>query len=88
MNKILFFSLIPIIFSFSLVKGQDLSDHEWKNRIVLILADQPENEKLGRQLKLFKNEKNGMEERKLIVYSITPEQCKTGWKKGDRKSVV
>ena len=85
MNKILFFSLIPIIFSFSLVKGQDLSDHEWKNRIVLILADQPENEKLGRQLKLFKNEKNGMEERKLIVYSITPEQYKTGWKKGKWK---
>ncbi len=81
MNNILFFSMITLLFSFSAISGQDLSDHEWKNRIVLILADQPQNEALDRQLTLFKNEKNGMEERKLIVYSITPDQYKTGWQK-------
>jgi hypothetical protein len=66
--------------------AQDFSPHQWENRLVLILVDNPDNDKYLKQVKELKNHEDGVRERKILVYHITPEKFKVGlsdeaWKK-------
>ncbi|WP_170837157.1 DUF4174 domain-containing protein [Aquimarina amphilecti] len=65
--------MLPIV-SFS----QDLDKHRWEDRLILVLADSYKNPKLVKQLKQFKNKSKSLEDRKLIVYQITPNSYQTG----------
>ncbi len=56
------------------LNAQDLSKHQWKNRLVLILTNDTTNTNYENQLKAFEAETEGMKERKLLVYHITPTQ--------------
>ncbi len=56
------------------LNAQDLSKHQWKNRLVLILTNDTTNTNYKNQLKAFEAETEGMKERKLLVYHITPTQ--------------
>ncbi|XLS29856.1 DUF4174 domain-containing protein [Flavobacteriaceae bacterium M23B6Z8] len=66
-------------------KAQDLSKHQWKHRIVLLISNENSNPDLQKQLNAFKNQHDELEERKLIVYRVTPHSYKTlndeEWKK-------
>ncbi|AXT55771.1 DUF4174 domain-containing protein [Aquimarina sp. AD1] len=74
MKNIVFLLLLLPILSFS----QDLDKHRWEDRLILVLADSYKNPKLVKQLKEFKNKSKSLEERKLIVYQITPTSYQTG----------
>ncbi|MBQ4805408.1 DUF4174 domain-containing protein [Aquimarina sp. MMG015] len=66
-------TLLPIL-SFS----QDLDKHRWEDRLILVLSDSYKNPKLVKQLKEFKNKSKNLQDRKLIVYQITPNSYQTG----------
>jgi hypothetical protein len=71
---------------FGSLVAQDLSKHNWQNRLIVILTNNAQNEKYKNQVAAFKNEKEGFDERKLVVYHVTPSEYKTGfdnrsWKK-------
>lgn len=63
---------------YSITAAQNISKHQWKNRLVLILADDAESTMLKEQLNIFKANESGLEDRKLLVYQILPEQYKIG----------
>lgn len=50
--------------------GQSLKKHEWKNRVLLIVSSEKNNQLLSQQIEILKKESNGLQERKLVVYSI------------------
>ncbi|MDZ7934160.1 MAG: DUF4174 domain-containing protein [Emticicia sp.] len=53
---------------FSALYAQDLSQHLWKNRVILILSE--DNAAFQRQMLTFKANEKGMNERSLIVYHL------------------
>ncbi len=56
--------------------AQSLSQHEWENRIILLFAPDFQNQTLERQLDFFQKNEEGLADRKLIVYQITPDEVK------------
>lgn len=58
--------------------AQDLSSHQWKERLVLILTSDLSNADYLKQLKELKADEKALEERKLVIYQITPTQFKVG----------
>ena len=85
--KLIFLLLIMSSYSGNSV-AQDFSTHKWENRLVLILTDNTNNEKYLNQVQELKNEPDGIKERKIVVYHITPEKFKTGlsgekWQKSE-----
>jgi hypothetical protein len=82
----LLFLLAIILFSTEDTFAQDLSKYEWKNRLLLILVQDEKQADYTEQLKLLGADSMGLQERKLLIISVTPEQYKTGldgksWKK-------
>ena len=57
---------------------QHLDKHQWKERLLLVIAYSYENIALQKQLTLFKNTEKGLAEQKLVVYQITPSDYKEG----------
>jgi len=54
----------------SQVNGQILEQHQWQNRIVLILAQGSDNQMVKKQLAEFDRSAEGMLDRKLVVYQV------------------
>lgn len=50
--------------------SQNLGKHEWKNRVLLIVSSEENNKLLSKQIEILKKESNGLQERKLVVYTI------------------
>lgn len=63
----------------------DISEYQWKNRVILILADDDENPIIAKQQAAFEKIKAGMEERKLLVFFIYPEKDEESVKKTSGK---
>jgi hypothetical protein len=62
-----------MIFSkFSVLHAQNLSQHLWKNRVILILSE--DNAVFERQILAFKANEKGMNERSLIVYHLKSDE--------------
>ncbi|NNL15890.1 MAG: DUF4174 domain-containing protein [Flavobacteriaceae bacterium] len=58
--------------------SQNLSDHLWKNRVLLVVSKTLDNSLYLGQIKELKNHEQGLKERKLIAYHITPAKFKKG----------
>ena len=58
---------------FSSITAQELSKHKWKNRVLLIITTSNTNEQLKEQMVAIQKNAKDIEDRKLIVYSVTPE---------------
>jgi len=52
----------------------DLKQHQWKNRILIVKAENQNNEDFKHQLKEISNFKNGFIERKLVLYKVDNEE--------------
>ncbi len=63
------------------LNAQDLSKHQWKDRLVLIIAEDDDNEKFQKQLAELQNDQTGLKDRKLVIYQILPKKYNTGFKK-------
>ena len=72
MKNLLFVFLIMIFSKFSVLHAQNLSQHLWKNRVILILSE--DNAVFERQMLAFKANEKGMNERSLIVYHLKSDE--------------
>ncbi len=52
------------------MNGQNLKDHTWENRILIVKTHDAQSSKYQKQLKEFDNSVKGLNDRKLIVYQI------------------
>ncbi|WP_372920515.1 DUF4174 domain-containing protein [Salegentibacter sp.] len=60
------------------VNAQDIKDFQWKNRLVLIIAEDKENQSFQKQLAELQKDQDGLKERKLIIYKILPGKFSKG----------
>lgn len=58
--------------------AQDLGSHEWKDRLLLILTSENSKADYQKQIDILKEYTEGLEERKLVVYTIYPDKFKKG----------
>ncbi|UJH90469.1 DUF4174 domain-containing protein [Antarcticibacterium sp. 1MA-6-2] len=56
--------------------AQELSSHQWENRILLIFTENKNNPDFEKQISALKENRKKLEERKLVVYQITSKQFK------------
>ena len=52
--------------------SQKIAQYEWENRVLMVFTDDKDSKKFKEQIELLKNEKEGLEERKLIVFQVLP----------------
>lgn len=58
--------------------AQNIEQYRWQNRIIVLLTESLESTALHDQLKELKSNKDGLEDRKIIVFAATPDS----WDKG------
>ena len=74
-KKVIFYMiLISSMHSF----GQEIGKNQWKNRVLILLTKDAENTEYGNQLTEFNGELLNFNERKLVVYHVTPASYKVG----------
>ena len=76
-NLFLLFNTIFIMISTQSF-SQDISSHLWKNRLLLLLTDSANNKVYDDQLAALRTNSEGLIERKLIIYKITPDKYNIG----------
>ncbi len=60
--------------------GQEIEKNQWKNRVLIILTNDTKNAEYNKQLREFDRELLNFNERKLIVYRVTPASYSIGLK--------
>ena len=78
-------TFITIIIGMALnasLSAQDLSEHRWKDRLLLVYTSDRDSEMFRKQLDAWMNDREGLEERKLELYSVTPSLVRRGWSNG------
>lgn len=60
--------------------SQDLSSHRWENRLLLILVNNIDQQVYQDQVAELSRDIAGVEDRRLIVYTIKPDEFATGLK--------
>jgi len=81
MKNLFFVFLIMIFSNFSALYAQTLSQHLWKNRVILILSE--DNVSFERQMLAFKANEKGMNERSLVVYHLKFDEYEQVMPKGN-----
>lgn len=70
--------LFVVLFSFFRVEGQNLEKHQWKNRLIVLLSPSYQQEELLKQLRVLKAGEAGLNDRRLIIYQVSPSGYKIG----------
>ncbi len=78
MNYLKILSYATMMLTIGTANCQDLSSHQWKGRLVLVLFDSVSIATYQDQIKQFQENENGLNERKLIIYHINPKEYKRG----------
>ncbi len=60
------------------LNAQDVSVHRWENRLLILLTEDTEDMLLKKQLEELSNCREGIEDRKLIVYRSTKDKFRKG----------
>lgn len=60
------------------MEAQDLSEHQWEYRLIVILIDNADQEIFKDQIDELRSEPEGLKDRKLFIYSCTPIEFRTG----------
>lgn len=56
------------------IQAQDLSSHQWEDRLILILTDDTSNTTYQDQIEELYADPEGLEDRKLVIYTILPDR--------------
>ncbi len=59
-----------------IMKAQDLTTHQWENRVLLVISDNKNTEAYQTQISIFKDKTKALADRKLVVYSVLPTKYK------------
>ena len=79
MTKFMLFLMAVFLLPSMDLQSQDLEQHRWNNRLILIFFNDYKDTDLTDQLSEFKNFETGLHERKVLVDQITPDKFKLGW---------
>lgn len=60
------------------LSAQDLEQHRWQNRLLVIIDNENPSIKRHKQLSTFEKKLNGLKERKLLIYQFTSKGYKVG----------
>ena len=60
------------------MSAQDLASHEWKDRLLLVLTTENSIDLYKEQMNVLNAKIEGLEERKLVIYSVMPGKYKKG----------
>jgi len=80
--------LVVLLWVMNSVTAQDISAHQWKERVLIVMAANKNSELLHQQIAIFNQNESGLKERKLVVYLTTPQEYtfynpkKMKWKSG------
>jgi hypothetical protein len=74
----------------TLLMAQDLEQHRWDYRLLLIHVDELESENYKNQMSILNKELAGLEERKIRVYTFWKDRYRVGfeeteWKMADKE---
>lgn len=61
------------------ISAQDLSVHRWEERVLLVYTADSTSDTYNRQINDWLKDREGLKERRLILYSYTPTHYKKGW---------
>lgn len=87
--KTLLLLFITIFATTMNAQSQDLSSHQWEDRLVLILTDDTSSTIYQEQTEELYSDLNGLKDRKLVIYTVLPNQFKRddrekdGWIQSD-----
>ncbi|MEM8907614.1 MAG: DUF4174 domain-containing protein [Bacteroidota bacterium] len=87
--RLLALSGISCLLSLTL-SAQDLSNHRWQHRILLVIGEDAQAPYFQQQLQELQSQAAGLTERKLVVYQLTPQayrqglEAKSPWAKGNK----
>ena len=56
----------------NMVAGQDLTKHQWTNRLILVMTQDTTEQIFQNQLAEFNGKDGQLTERKLLIYQVTP----------------
>ena len=59
--------------------SQDLSKHQWENRVLLVFTDDKNADAFKHQIAILSEHKKGLEERKLVIYQFTKNEFTTNF---------
>lgn len=62
--------LLLTLFMGNYAQAQLFQSHQWKNRIVVVVAENSDNQLFKDQLQVFEQTAEGMKDRKIVVYAI------------------
>lgn len=54
--------------------SQDLTEHQWKDRLILILTPDTTKSLYKKQLKELYSDPEGLEDRRLVIYKVLPNE--------------
>lgn len=77
MKRVLFLMLVLTVNQ--AIKSQDLEQHQWKNRLLLVFSKDKTSNDLTKQINILSKDKKGIEERKLIVYQFVKNSFTTNF---------
>lgn len=73
------------VFSSFLSFGQNMENHLWKHRVLLIYTEDAYSKVFENQIRILKDQQKELDDRKLVIYSFTKEAYiyyfKNTWKK-------
>ncbi len=72
--------IFSIFIFFFMIKthAQDLSSHQWQDRVLLVISDDTSNVIFKKQLAELSQNREELKDRKLVIYQITPDAFRRG----------
>jgi septum formation topological specificity factor MinE len=72
-KSIIYSTVFLMIFTFNNnMMGKDLTEHKWKNRIVLVIANDSSLNQFNLQMEELRKDLPGIIDRKIVIYKILP----------------
>jgi hypothetical protein len=73
--RIIIFPFLTMIFLFaSFFDNSPLEKYQWKNRLLVVFTPSENSDLLTQQLELWQNAQDGLEERDLLYWIVTPDK--------------
>ncbi|MCR9181581.1 MAG: DUF4174 domain-containing protein [Flavobacteriaceae bacterium] len=64
--------LMVLLWVLNNVSAQEISTHQWKERVLIVMATDKNSKLLQEQIAIFNKNESGLKERKLEIYIVTP----------------
>jgi hypothetical protein len=78
-KRIKIITLILLALKTGIMMSQEITDHRWKNRVLLVFTQDTNAPNFKKQIDELKKNGKGLKNRKLIVYQIAKDSFRTGF---------